>query len=228
MSLKQALCIGLSVLMLHSGTSIAHSHYRRASNSTGSVITANFDDLSPEEAATALNTYSSLVYTDIEYKTFGINGTTLVGTPAPSKPNAAVYGSIQSLALSQGSYKADLPTIDPSISAGPGCSSFQLKSFYGACSLALPTGGFGIPIACDITLTGYAEDGNIVDVQTYAFEPYGQLYSKFQKFDTSDFKPVKTIKFETNGVLGEEIISTALDNLEYVVNNGSGVGRRHL
>ena len=164
---------------------------------------SQFDSLPDVLVSTPLNIYNLLKFTGIDLKTY--YGGDLVGNIPPSKPNFAAYGGLN-------------PTGNQNtVSSLTTC--FQLESLYASCGVAPPI-GVAIPTACNITLFGYDSDCNYLANQTLVFEPTGPVVSRFGLFNVTQIGKVKTIQFTTTAAV-EGLVATAIDNLSYVLYNGT-------
>lgn len=73
-----------------------------------------------------------------------------MGGLVPTSQSNVANGGTDLLSETNNSYQ--LPSIS---TAGTNVSSFDLVSFYWGCSLASPVGAAGVPVGCDLVVTGY-------------------------------------------------------------------------
>lgn len=88
----------------------------------------------------------------------GTNG----GVIAQSKPNTAIAVTPEMIAA------GNLGTI----SAGPHISCFDVDSFYFACSLNAQQGVASVAVGCDVSVTGFKDDGRtMVGSVAFNYDP---------------------------------------------------------
>jgi hypothetical protein len=91
-------------------------------------------------------------------------------------------------------------------------TSFDLKSFWYACTTPPILGALGMPAGCIITVTGMNSTGSEVDTQTFEYDPLA-LNQQMEKAVLSEkFTGLTEVKFSTNAVL-----VGLLDSVTYVV-----------
>ncbi|KAL8951000.1 MAG: hypothetical protein Q9222_002998 [Ikaeria aurantiellina] len=122
---------------------------------TGTTITAKYDDLGNFVAAVPITSYKGLSYTD-----FVIASTEAVqvgGVASRSPPNRVGPGSSGNSAISPQS---------------PTFKAFALLEFYYGCQVRLGEALAGVAAKCTFTLTGYAaSSGKQVATATLTFNP---------------------------------------------------------
>lgn len=174
---------------------------------------ATFDDISDtvNGVTSALNFVN--VYKSLYYQAFNLVGTDnlgISGVVPNSLPNVSPYlpryfFRVRFEVLTHSQYAAfgdqsALVQGQPMITAnyeGSTIKFFHLKSFYYGCNVITEESAAGVPASCDITITGYDINNNVVaGPQTFDYVATGLLQQMSPAIVNSDFQTHEVYRIE--------------------------------
>jgi len=91
---------------------------------------------------------------------------------------------------------------------------FDLQSFYFGCVLATQETEAGVPVSCDVTVTGYKNQEQVAS-QTVSFAPgLLALSADMTEAQLRGFSDVDDVEFEVTG-LNQVAAALLIDNVKY-------------